>query len=108
MRVDTIPVNPLGIQAPGWIYMPVHDVEPMGTESDVALRILCEDDQGGPMVSVPCFRSDLPLLEPYLALIDAWRESPLEIETPVIPVYFGQAGAPCVYLPPPLMCLDLS
>lgn len=92
MLPDTSVSLPAAVRTCSWCYLPIRDLELIGSPHPSAARILCEDDPGGRMFSIYCAASQLLALKPVLELYDAWRCAPLDVETPVLPVRFTADG----------------
>lgn len=76
------------------LYLPIQDLELIDTDEVREARILCEDDQGGQLISIHCTAPEVDQLAPYIELYDAWRADPLGVETPVLPVLFVPDNPP--------------
>jgi hypothetical protein len=55
-------------------------------------RLICEHDEGGEMFTALCPDREFPSLEPYAALLNAWRQDTLGHEKPVVPIDYDRNG----------------
>lgn len=77
-----------------WHYLPLREIQILGTPDTPTVRLTLEEDEGGEMQTIYCKSAALRHLEPYILQLDAWRTDPYSVDIPLLPVTLGNDGRP--------------
>lgn len=75
-----------------WQYYPLTDCQTINGSTGTFYKLSCTGNDGEAEVIATCDGKYKEHLRPYLELLHGYKEDPISVETPVVPVFHGDDG----------------